>query len=113
MAYVVIACDCGAELLDYRDRLRGKCDKCADDGGAPLYGISVKLGWGEYLPDPRDTPAAKKSPDEEDVTDRITKRLMDDALKTHGSEVCPKCGLLGRFIRMAIVCDLHGPFGGC
>lgn len=26
---------------------------------------------------------------------------------------CPKCGHVGRFIRMALCCPQHGAFGGC
>ena len=45
-------------------------------------------------------------------TDPVTRRLIDDALKTHGKTECPKCWNPGRFIRMALVCPKHGVFGG-
>lgn len=49
----------------------------------------------------------------EDGIDPVTSRLMTSALKTHGRDVCPKCGSPGSFIRMALVCKDHGTFGGC
>lgn len=33
--------------------------------------------------------------------------------KKHIDGRCPKCGVHGQFIKMALCCPEHGPFGGC
>ncbi len=50
----------------------------------------------------------------EDEIDPVTQRLMDDALPRHGKRHCPVpfCGRIGYFKRMALCCELHGPFAG-
>ena len=88
-------CRCGRALQDYVERINGECKTCIDRSKAPA---AVQ---DEAEPDP-----------EEPETDPVTRRLIDDALKTHGKDCCPKCWHSGRFIRMALVCPRHGAFGG-
>jgi hypothetical protein len=91
-------CGCGRMLYDYRERVSGVCTRCLDDNGSvePV------------------APAAAEHVMREEAgsTDPVTRRLIDDALKTHGKNECPKCWNPGRFIRMALVCPKHGVFGG-
>jgi ribosomal protein L32 len=64
------------------------------------------------VPSTAQQPEAAEEEEEEEDGDKVTKRLMADALKTHGRESCPKCGNRGSFIRMALVCPTHGAFAG-
>lgn len=44
--------------------------------------------------------------------DPATMRLMQAALPMHGSPTCPSCGKEGKFVKMALVCSVHGVYGG-
>jgi hypothetical protein len=91
-------CGCGADLLDYMSRLRGECARCFD------LRLPPDLATPQQLDDHSDGASA---------TDPVTDRLIRDALPRHGLPHCPKCARRGRFIRMALCCEVHGPFGGC
>lgn len=95
-------CGCGNALSDYRERVSGWCTSCLDRQATP------KTTAAAAVQDEEDEPESES----EDEEDPVTRRLMDDALKTHGQPNCPQCWHPGRFIRMALVCPKHGAFAG-
>jgi hypothetical protein len=96
----MITCGCGRTVTDFYSRMRGECTECYE-----------KRTPAKETPTYRE-PAAASDPPAEGDTDPVTKRLMDAALPTHGKQHCPKCFRQGFFKKMALCCELHGPFGG-
>lgn len=48
-----------------------------------------------------------------DELGRMTHYVEAKVVVSSTKEGCPKCGHLGRFIRMALICPQHGFFAGC
>jgi len=95
-------CGCGRALHDYRERVSGECTRCLDDNGEPVAPAATEPEYATLAAGEGDAPE----------TDPVTRRLIDDALKTHGKDACPQCWHQGRFVRMALVCPKHGAFAG-
>lgn len=64
-----------------------------------------------YGPKPY-VPKYKTIPFKPTNVDPATMRLMQAALPMHGSPTCPSCGKEGKFVKMALVCSVHGVYGG-
>ncbi len=47
-----------------------------------------------------------------DKKEHFAAALVYDALEMHGLDFCPKCGKQGKMIKTAIICDVHGIYGG-
>lgn len=99
-------CGCGRALLDYRERITGECHGCLDSKA------TTKPSYAPAAVQVRDDEDVEEEESSEGQVDPVTRRLIDDALKTHGKAECPKCWHRGKFIRMALVCPKHGVFAG-